>query len=431
MALTDAQARKARPAEKDYKLSDSLGLFLFVTTTGYKSWRFKYRFAKKEKLLTFGAYPEISLSEARDLRDAARKLLREHKDPAIVRKQEKAAAISSADQTFEKIAREWHEEQKARWSAAHAETVIESLERDIFDAWGGLPIAEINIPMVVDLLKGVQRRGAVETAHRLRQRISAIFVFAGASGLVTADPADKVGAVLKPMPKKTKMPALLEMEKLRQLLKEVEGPLSTANVITKLASRFVALTVPRPGVARAIGWAEFEGIDWETCETDDPLWRIPPDRMKLEKDKKDEVAFEHIIPLSTHAIDVLRVVRRLTSRASYVFPAIRYAHRPMSENTIAYAYNRVGYQGRHVPHGWRAAFSTVMNERAERAGRDKDREIIDLFLAHIPKGVSGSEGAYNRAAYMPRRRELAQEWGDLLMEGMAPARDLLGATQKG
>lgn len=214
--------------------------------------------------------------------------------------------------------------------------------------------------------------------------------------------------------------------KARQLLKDVEA--SSAGPGTKLASRLLALTAARPGIVRAARWAEFEGIDWADPDAPAPgaLWRIPADRMKLELDRKGEEAFEHVIPLPPQAVEVLRANRRLTSRIALLFPSVRSTIQPMSENTIGYMYNRIGYQGRHVPHGWRAAFSTIMNERAREHGTGDDRAVIDLMLAHVPQGLSGSEAAYNRASHMARRREIAQEWADLITDGLVPAADLVG-----
>lgn len=182
----------------------------------------------------------------------------------------------------------------------------------------------------------------------------------------------------------------------------------------------------RPGVVRAARWDEIEGIDWsdEQVELDRAVWRIPPARMKLELDEKGDEAFEHVVPLAPQAVEVLRVVRKLSGRFAFLFPSVRSTRMPMSENAIGYMYLCNGYSGRHVPHGWRATFSTIMNERAAANRRPDDRAIIDTMLAHRPKGLSASEMAYNRAEYMQRRREIANEWATLLVEGLAPASSL-------
>lgn len=437
--LTDAQARKARPAEKDYKLADAGGLYLMVTRAGAKSWRQKYRIHGKEKVLTHGLYPEVGVQEARERRDVARRLIHDGRDPAIVKMKARVAAAIAAGETFEVLARAWHDQEKGRWSPVHASDVLNSLERDVFPELGALPLKEIDRPTVLRVLRLVEKRGAIETARRLRQRISAVFIFAIAEGKADTDPATaEMRAALKPLPKKGKQPAIIKVEGLRQLLHAAEA--SGASPVTKLGSRLLGLTAVRPGVVLGVGWTEFEGIDWEVPASPgshpDALWRVPASRMKLALDRKDEEAFEHLVTLSWQAVAVLQTIRRLTGRCPLVFPSQRHSHKPMSANAIGYLYNRVGFHGRHVPHGWRAGFSTIMNERAERNARDTgqkalaelDAKVIDLMLAHVPKDKV--EGAYNRAAFMPRRREIAAEWADLLMDGLPPAAELLTGARR-
>jgi len=435
--LTDMQARKAQPRDKDYKLADTGGLYLFVTAKGSKSWRLKYRFAGKEKRLVFGQYPEISLTEARDLRDDARREVREHRDPAVEKRKRKLAAAAAAIETFEKLARAWHTLQSPRWAPVHAADVIASLENDVFPDLGKLPIPAIDGPVILAMLRKVEGRGAIETARRLRQRISAIFGYAIAEGIAEHDPASGIVKALKPLPKKGRQPALTKLDDVRMVLVAAEA--SGATPVVKLASRLLALTAVRPGVIRGVVWDEFEDVDWENTEVTpeaSPLWRIPAARMKLVVDRKGEEAFEHLIPLSRQAVAVLRATRKLTGRNKLVFPSQRHAHRPMSENAIGYLYNRVGFHGRHVPHGWRAAFSTIMNEKAERDARasgqkvhaELDAKVIDLMLAHVQK--DRVEAAYNRAAFMDRRVEISQEWADLLSEGLPEPAMLLDGKRR-
>ena len=426
--LTDAQARKATPKDKPYKLADSGGLYLYVAPTGLRSWRMKFRFQGKEKLLTFGPYPDVPLSEARTKRDDARRQLREHDDPSGSRKKSKdakdAERIARAGKlTFEQFARTWHGVQEARWAPVHAKDVITSLVRDVFPDLGDKALDEIDAPAVLATLRKIENRGSIETARRMRQRISAVFAYAISEGIATNDPASIVMKALKPLPKKGKQPALTNLDDLRGVLIAAEA--SGATPVTKLASRLLALTAVRPAVVRGVSWDEFEGIDWTGDEVGPrlPVWRVPAARMKLILDRKDEESFDHVVPLSWQAVDLLREVRRLTGRGKLVFPGQRHAHRPLSENAIGYLYNRVGYHGRHVPHGWRAAFSTIMNER-HRA----DRAIIDLMLAHVP--ANKVEAAYNRAQHMTRRRALAQEWADMLMNGLSSAGTLLDGPRR-
>jgi integrase len=422
--LTDLRARQAKPRDRDYKLADSGGLYLFVTAKGFRSWRMKYRFAGKEKRLTFDPYPEVPLSEARERRDEAKRLLRELRDPATEQMKRRLAAAIDHEATFETIARRWHKMHSPRWTPVHRSDVIRSLEREIFPTLGCIPISQLDAPLVLAALRKIEARGSLETAKRVRQRMSAVFVHAISEGICAADPAATVAKAMRPARKQTKQPAIAELSELRALLRTVEA--SGASPVTLVASRLLALTAVRPAVLRGATWAEFEGIDWAAgmdSEEEAPIWRVPAQRMKLVLDRKDDASYDHVVPLSRQAVEALQAIRPLTAHFKLVFPGTRHAHRPISENAIGYLYNRSGYHGRHVPHGWRAAFSTIMNERADRLGRHGDRNIIDLMLAHVPPNKV--EGAYNRAAYMGRRTEIAQESADLLTDGLVPAADLL------
>lgn len=423
--LTEMQVKNARSKERDYKLADSEGLYLYVTAKGHRSWRMKYRFAGKERRLVLGAYPDLGLREARDRKADARKLLREGRDPGIEAVKARVERAVASANTFEALARGWYALQESRWTPVHASDVIGSLEKEVFPWLGKLPVTEIDEPMVLSVLRKIEKRGAIETAHRVRQRISAVFVHAIAEGAGSRDPAAVVTRALKPVPRARKRPALLSVEALHDMIRKTEA--EPASPLTKLASRFLALTAQRPGMIRALPWDEIEGVDWlSDAPAPDALWRVPPARMKLMLDLKHDAGFEHLVPLSAEAVAVLRAAHVLTGRGPLVFPSNRNARVAMSENTLSYFYNRCGYQGRHVPHGWRASFSTIMNEWAERQGNAGDRHVIDLTLAHVPEGVSGSEGAYNRAAFMERRRELLGTWAKMLLEPFPEPHKMLG-----
>jgi len=418
--LSDTVCRTAKPRERDYKLSDSKGLYLFVTTKGYKSWRCKYRIAGKEKGLTIGPYPGVSLAEARKRRDEAASKLRDGIDPSIERKQRKASLAIDAANTFESIARQWQALNKTKWSAHHGEDVLSSLEKLVFPKLGALPIRSITPPMVLGMLREIELRPAIETAKRVRQRMSAIFRFAAASGIAVSDPASIVRDALRPL-RKRRQPAFTKPPDARELLRAIEG--APGYPVTKLASRFLALTAVRPGVVRFAVMDEFEELDGV-----EPLWRIPAQRMKLVAERKADETFDFVVPLSRQAVEIIKVIRGFTGDVPYIFPNNRHVHRPMSENAIGYMYNRIAsYRGRHVPHGWRSTFSTVMNGRAVQQGMAGDRAVIDFMLAHIPAGI---EGIYNRSAYIERRAVLAQEWADLLLDGFPPAIELLKGTRK-
>lgn len=406
--LTDAQIRNAKGREKPYKLFDAHRLFLLVTPKGAKHWRMNYVYDEKNKGLSFGSYPLITLSEARDRRDEARKQLAAGRDPAIVKKLKIAAHVEASRLTFERLAREWFENSKAQWAKVHAGDVLRSLERDVFPSIGALPISELKAPHILEVLRDIENRSAIETAKRIRQRISAVFVYAIACGHVETDPAEKLGPALKPLSKKGRQPAITQVAPLRKMLSDVDEDF--ARPITRLALRLLALTAVRPGELRGATWEEFD------LTGDKPLWTIPAARMKGDLSRKDEEYGEHLVTLAPESVAVLRVVWKLTGAGKLVFPSNRHAHKPMSENALGYLLNRAGYHGRHVPHGFRASFSTIMNEWAKENGRADDREVIDLMLAHIP--VNKVEGAYNRAAYMARRRELATIWAGMISQGL-------------
>jgi len=421
MALTDIQAKAAKPKDKPYKLADEKGLYLYVAPTGLRSWRMKYRFSSKEKVLTFGPYPEVKLGAAREKRDEARAALRAGRDPGMEKKIAAAAGAADAENTFETVATAWHKLYKSKWSPTHANDVIESLKRDVFPKLGALPINIITPGMVLETLRAVEERPAIETARRVRQRMSGVFVFAIASGIGQSDPAAIVRSAMKPLPAKGRQPALTSLVDARALLAAAEA--AAASPVTKIASRLLALTAVRPSVLRYAEWTEFEDL-----EGDAPIWRVPASKMKLTAARKSDIREEFIVPLAPEAVETIAAIRRLTGRSRYLFPSNRSFHMAISENAVGYLYNRVGFQGRHVPHGWRATFSTVMNEQAEREERASDRAVIDLMLAHVPKNKV--EGVYNRAAFMARRRELATMWAKQLLTGNNPAGKLLEGPRR-
>jgi integrase len=419
--LTDAKVRGAKPAEKAYKLFDAHRLFLLVTTGGSKLWRMNYVFDGKNKTLALGSYPLVGLSEARKKRDQARLDLEQGSDPGVAKKLKLKANIEASRNTFEKVAREWHEVNAPQWAKVHAADVLRSFERDVFPAIGSLPIAALTPPKLLEVLRAVEARSAIETAKRLRQRISGVYAYAIASGIADSDPAEKVGAALKPMPKKGRQPAITDIVELRRMLATVDA--DVARPVTRLALRLIALTAVRPGELRGAEWSEFENLDGS-----EPLWRIPAARMKGDLNRKDDVGGDHLVPLAPASVEVLQAIAPLTGASKLVFPSTRHMHRPMSENALGYLLNRAGYHGRHVPHGFRAAFSTIMNEWGNTHGREDDRAVIDLMLAHVPQNKI--EGAYNRAAYMERRRELALIWANMLTPGLPSPTALLPLQRK-
>lgn len=408
MALTDKACKNAKPAEKEHRLSDGGNLYLHVLPGGTKSWRFRYRFAGKQKQLVLGSYPELSLAEARKARNDSLNLVDAGIDPIVDRYQKRVAHKLQALDSFERVAREWHREATTDRVPRYARQILERLEKHVFKEFGSVPIRQITPPMVLDAIRKVEKSGASEMAHRVRIHISDVFVWSIASGLAEQDPAATIKKALKPRSPQLRPAMLTILDAQRVLRKSDEAPDTYWAV--RLASRLLALTAARPGVVWLAEKKEFEGL-----ETAEPTWRIPAEKMKLTREQKQDSTFEFVVPLSLQAVSVIRTAIAISHSASWLFPGMTNADKPISPSTVSKHYRDVGLSGLHVPHGWRATFSTVMNERAAKAGRREDREIIDLMLAHMQSGV---EPIYNRYMYMPRRQELAQEWADLLMEGL-------------
>lgn len=391
--LTDIAVRKAKAATRPYKMGDGKGLYLLVMPAGGKSWRMDYRFDEKRRTMTFGRYPEVGLVDARAKRDAARKQINDGIDPGA------AVDLPPPPATFEAVAREWHALNMSRWKPNHAASVMSQMEQDVFPVLGSKIIDTINAPMVLAALRRIEARGAIDTARRLRQRISAVFVYGIASGICTDDPAAIIMRAMAPMKVAGLRPALTTIEEARQIIADCDAADGTPNI--KLAMRLLALTSVRPGELVGAAWDEFEGL-----EGDAPLWRIPKERMKGELGAQ----FEHWVPLSVQAVATIKAVPR---KGALLFPNRRSPLVPMTGDALSALLARADYRGRHVPHGWRSTFSTLMNHVVERQGRIEDRAIIDLMLAHTPR--SGVEHLYNRYAYMDRRREIAQAWADMLL----------------
>ena len=433
--LTAKKAEAARPRERDYKMGDSGGLYLFVAKSGHRTWRLKYRFGGKERRLLLGTYPDVGLKRARELRDDAKQALRNGLDPSLERTRARHSRKVGHENTFEQFAREWHATQVPRWKDVHADDVMTSMEQSLFAEIGGIPVEQIDERLLLHALRKVESRGAIETAHRLRQRAERVFRYAAAEGVKNSNPAVNVRDALKPVPPRKRRPALTDVTQIRNLIRSVDR--APASPVTRLSSRFLALTAQRPGMVRHAMWTEIEDIDWSRPDRSSPdaLWTIPAEKMKQELDLREDDAFDHKVPLSAAAVEVLHVVRPFSSPKGPVFPGGWDMLAPLSENAVGYLYNREGWKNRHVPHGWRSSFSTVMNGRIERQfpGAERlliDRLIIDLMLAHTPSGMSETELIYNRAAYMERRRELAEDWAALILEGAEPASMLVEGRRR-
>jgi integrase len=368
--------------------------------------------------MTLGRYPEVSLSDARLERAAYDKIRRSGVDPRQGRQQTKQSHADAEAATFNSVALRWHLQMQDRWSTLHAVNVKAWLERDVFPKIGDTPVSKVTSKILWPILESIQNRSA-DRAHRLRRHLSAIFEFAMALDLTDHNPAAKLRGALKPKVN-GRQPALLTIEDARALLLAAEK--EPGHPLTKLASRLLALTAVRSGSLRHAEPHEFE------LDTEAPIWRIPAAKMKLNKAEKQSEAFDFIVPLAPQAVEVVKLAMELTKGGKYVFPNARFANKPMSENAVSVMYRRLPrFASRHVPHGWRSTFSTIMNDRAQELERAGDRAIIDLMLAHKP---TGTEAAYNRASFMKRRRQLAEEWAELLVGKLPPPASLLEGPRR-
>lgn len=388
MPLSDTTVRSEKPESKPKKLFDSGGLFLLVQPTGGKLWRLKYRVAGKEKLLALGAYPAVSLKEARKRRDEARALLADGTDPGAKRQTEKAQRKADLANSFENVARAWLAHRADAWVERTRTLIWSSLERYTLPALGSKPIAEIQPADVRAVVQAIEAAGATETAGRVFQRVRSIFRYAVAHDLVKTDPTYplKPSEIFKPR-KVTHRAALAEKDVpafLRQL-GQYEG-----DPTTRHALELLMLTAVRPG--------ELRGARWDEFDTERALWRIPAERMKMKT--------EHLVPLSKQALKVLDTIKPLTGSDVLVFPSPYYPGKALSENTFNSALARMGYKGIATAHGFRALFSTVANEHGWRA------DVIERQLAHEER--DDVRGAYNRAQYLAERTELVQWWADHL-----------------
>lgn len=397
-ALTDTALRRLRSelqaAPKPLKvqrLFDGGGLYLETSASGAMLWRQKYRVLGKEKRLAHGMYPDVSLAQAREKRDAARKLLAAGVDPGAHRKAVRESAEERAANSFEVIAREWMTKQRRTWVASHADKIQLRLENDISPWLGGRPIAEISAKELLAAVNRIVDRGAVESAHRALQNCGQVFRYAIATGRADRNPAADLRGALPPV-KKTHMAAILEPQAIGGLLRAIDG--YSGSLVTKSALRLAPLVFVRPGELRQAEWTEF---DLDAAE-----WNIPAEKMKMRQ--------PHLVPLSRQALVVLEELRPLTGRGRYVFPGGRSPRRPMSNNAILAALRRMGFAKDEMSgHGFRAMARTILDETLHFRP-----DYIEHQLAHAVKDPNGR--AYNRTAHLPERRKMMQAWADYLDE---------------
>ena len=387
MPLTNTAIRNAKLREKQYKLYDEKGLYLLIKPVG-KYFRLDYRFLGKRKTLAIGVYPDVTLKKAREKRDDARRLLQNGIDPAQHRKETKAIQKQGADNCFEALAREWYTKNKHVWTKGHARTIIRRLELNIFPWLGSKPIASITAPELLAVLRRIEERGALESAHRVLQICGQVFRYAIATGRAERNPsADLRGALPPTKPKR--MSTITNPDKIGELLRAIDG--YAGHLVTRCALRLAPLVFVRPGELRKAEWAE---IDLENAE-----WKIPADKMKGR--------IPHIVPLSSQAIEIFREIAPLTRNGRYVFPSLRTAQRPMSNNTVLAALRRLGYAKSEMSgHGFRSMASTVLHEQGWMS------DVIERQLAHAER--NSIKAAYNHAQHILERREMMQSWADYL-----------------
>ncbi len=389
MKLTDVKCKTAKAKEKPYKLPDGNGLYLYVTGTGVKSWRYNYRIHGKEKTYTLGKYPQITLVEARDTHKQLHKKVTQGFDPMLEKKHAKIVGGENAANTFEAIAREWHEHKQSEWTDKYSFTIINRLEVDVFPLIGSLPISDITPPVLLGLYRSIETRGVYEVTRRINQYCSQIFRYAVITGRTERDLTRDIQGALKN--KKTEHHAAIEIKDLPDLICSLQRNEARMYKPTRLAVELMMLTFVRT--------SELINMRWDEIEWDNKRWVIPAERMKMNR--------AHIVPLSKQALQILEELKGYNGHREWVFASHTQPRKPMSNNTILAALYRMGYKGKMTGHGFRALALTALQERL-----NYPFEIADLQLAHAKKNSLGE--AYDRAQFIEQRTKMMQDWGNYL-----------------
>ncbi|MEO8154725.1 MAG: integrase arm-type DNA-binding domain-containing protein [Rhizobacter sp.] len=380
---------------KRQKVFDGEGMYLEVAPSGGKWWRFKYRFGGKEKLISLGVYPETSLKDAREKRQAARNLLAKKVDPSAARKAESSGASANS---FEAIAREFHAQKLEEWSDAHSARWLERLKKDVFPYLGAMDLADITAPLLLQTLRRVEARGVRETVHSIQQAAGQVFRYGIATGRAERNPAADLRGALKPVLVQH-MAAVTEPAAVGDLMRAIYA--YQGQPLTRAALALSALLFQRPGNIRAMQWSALE------LTGKAPTWRIPATEMKLSRYQKSN-GRPHVVPLPKQAVAFLEELRPLSGHGVYVFPSLLGGARPMSENTVNTALRRLGFDKETMTaHGFRAMARTLMSERL-----GIDEGVIEAQLAHGKTGPLGA--AYDRAEFLAQRRGAMQKWADYL-----------------
>lgn len=386
MPLNDMQIRRAKPEAKAYTLGDGQGLSLLIEPNGSKSWRFRYRFAGKPKMISLGVYPTITLADARSRRNEARKLVAEGKNPSEVRKEQKVALQTESESAFEKIATEWHQMKSTKWSAGYASDIMEAFKNDIFPYVGTRPVGEIKPLELLNVLRKIEKRGALEKMRKVRQRCSEVFRYAIATGRAEYNPAADLSSALD-VHQSNHFP-FLKADEIPDFLRALNA--YTGSRLVLIATKLLMITGVRTIELRAALWSEFDLAN--------AIWEIPAERMKMRR--------SHLVPLSTQALDLLNELKIMTGGYRYVFPGRNDPNKPMSEASINQLIKRIGYGGKLTGHGFRHTFSTILHEKGF------DSAWIEIQLAHVDK--NSIRGTYNHAQYLEKRREMLQQYSFIL-----------------
>ena len=398
MKLTDTFVKRRQGNGKAQKHADGGGLFLYVSPAGSKSWRMAYRFLGKHKLLVIGPYPAISLKEARERREAAKKLLVDNIDPSTAKQEAKAAAAVAAQNSFEAVAREWVERYSADWSATYKGHIMHRLEDMIFPAIGKRPIKSITAPELLVALRKIESRGAVCVTHLAMRECGRIFRYAIATGRAERDIAHDLRGAVTPMRTTRHFAAVTEARAIGKLLCALDEATKETTFPMCCALRLAPLVFVR---AKELAGAEWAHFDLEAAE-----WRIPPDMMKMRQ--------MHIVPLSRQALEILHELHAVTGQYRYLFPGRPKIEKdrargdvPMRSMSLVFALRRLGYSKEEMTfHGFRSMASTVLNEKGY------NRDWIERQLAHSER--NGVRASYNHAEYLPERRKMMQDWADYL-----------------
>ncbi len=390
MALTNLEVKNSKATDKPIKLSDGGGLFLLVQPNGAKYWRLAYRFANKQKTLAFGVYPDVSLVDARDRRDEARKLLANGADPGAVKQAQKNAKVEQAANSFEVVAREWFARYSPNWADNHANKILARLEKDIFPWIGLRPVGDVPPPELLAVIRRIESRGALETAHRALANCGQIFRYAVATGRAQRDPSGDLRGALPPVKKDKHFAAITDPKIVGELMRDIDG--YQGSFIVKSAFKLSPYLFVRPG--------ELRKMEWEDLDLDKAAWVY----------FVTKTGTHHIVPLAEQAVKILREIHPLTGHGKYVFHGERDHDRPMSDNAIRSALRRMGWSNDEMtPHGFRAMASTILDNMGYK------QEWLERQLAH--EEPNKIKAAYKREAwkmYLPERTAMMQSWADYL-----------------